>query len=70
MTQAWLKAGWQTEQVDMARETLVFKKVKGAPGPRQDASRSLFGALAGTVRVSPGVDLVEPTGEAWNAERD
>jgi prevent-host-death family protein len=29
-----------------------------------------WGALRGTVRVGPGVDLTEPTGEVWDAERD
>lgn len=27
----------------------------------------LFGALRGSVRVTPGVDLTEPTGETWEA---
>jgi prevent-host-death family protein len=29
-----------------------------------------WGALRGTVRIAPGVDLTEPTGEIWDAERD
>lgn len=29
----------------------------------------LWGALRGTVQVAPGVDLTEPTGEEWEAER-
>jgi RHH-type rel operon transcriptional repressor/antitoxin RelB len=28
----------------------------------------LWGAMRGTVRVAPGVDLTEPTGEIWDAE--
>lgn len=66
MTRAWLKAGWRTEQVDMAGETLVFKKVKSGSA---SAPSSLFGALAGTVHIAPGADIVGPTGENWNAER-
>lgn len=73
MTKAWLKAGWQTEQVDMAGETLVFKKVKSGAGAGKENMKTpsppLFGALAGTVYVAPGTDLIAPTGEAWNADR-
>ena len=29
----------------------------------------LWGAMRGTVTVAPGVDLTEPTGEIWDAER-
>jgi antitoxin (DNA-binding transcriptional repressor) of toxin-antitoxin stability system len=29
----------------------------------------LWGAMRGTVKVAPGVDLTEPTGETWDAER-
>ena len=28
----------------------------------------LWGAMKGTVKVAPGVDLTEPTGEAWEAD--
>jgi hypothetical protein len=28
----------------------------------------LWGAMRGTVRVAPGVDLTEPMGEIWDAE--
>lgn len=30
---AWLQAGYETEQVDMAARTLVFRRVTGTPGP-------------------------------------
>ncbi len=29
----------------------------------------LWGAMAGTIKFSPGVDLTEGTGEAWDAEQ-
>jgi antitoxin (DNA-binding transcriptional repressor) of toxin-antitoxin stability system len=29
----------------------------------------LWGAMRGTVTISPGVDLTEPTGEIWAAEQ-
>lgn len=29
----------------------------------------LWGAMEGTIKFSPGVDLTEPTGEIWDAEQ-
>src|SRR4051794_27736821 len=76
MTKAWLAAGYQTEQVDMAGETLVFKKANGrAPsggqaGPAPKVThRSPYGGLEGTVRIARGVDITEPTGEVWAADQ-
>lgn len=78
MTKAWLKAGWETEQVDMANEQLVFVK---SPGSRERdpvsfpeenlppvaaAGASVFGSLKGTVTIRG--DILS-TGEQWNAER-
>jgi len=40
--------------------------------PVNDDARECFdlwGAMRGTVTVSPGVDLTEGTGEIWEAER-
>lgn len=78
MTKAWLSAGFKTEQVDMGGETLVFRRASpaakpdGKSGNKSDLPtkqpRSPIGGLEGTVRVAPGVDLTEPTGERWNAE--
>lgn len=36
------------------------------PEPVED----LWGAMRGSVQVSPGVDLTAPVGESWDAERD
>ena len=30
----------------------------------------LWGALKGTVKIAPGVDLTEPLGEKWGAEQE
>src|SRR3954447_5502762 len=39
MTRAWLAAGFRTERVDMAGETLVFRKVDPSPSsPSKPAS--------------------------------
>jgi hypothetical protein len=68
MTKAWLEAGYQSEQVDMAGRRLVFSRSPRTPsdrgeargGPNTPPPRSLYGWLEGTVRVAPGVDLTEP----------
>src|SRR5689334_15466078 len=54
MTQAWLSAGWRTEQVDLEKEELVFRKIGGSKGegPRATtpaSAKSPFGGLKGTV---------------------
>lgn len=76
MTRAWLDAGWRTEQVDMNRETLVFRRAtketntpttpppaEQSPAPQR---RSVIGVLKGTVVFLGDAD--GPTGEVWNAE--
>jgi hypothetical protein len=80
MTKAWLAAGFKTEQVDMAAESLVFRRIARQPGAEEgripDARNagkgprpSLFGALKDTVRIVPGLDLTEPAGEQWAADQ-
>ncbi|HEX2726546.1 MAG TPA: hypothetical protein VHN20_12060 [Beijerinckiaceae bacterium] len=77
MTKAWLSAGYRTEQVDMAGETLVFSRRATAADetnddPRADRSAlrgSPFGGLKGTVRIAPDVDLTKPAGEIWDADQ-
>jgi hypothetical protein len=76
MTEAWLEAGFSTEQVDTVSERLVFRRGRSGPDSGPTAQTSAAGALsrlraklAGTVTFAPGFDPTEPTGEAWNAER-
>ncbi len=76
MTKAWLSAGFRSEQVDMERRKLVFRRVMRTRA-RHDASlparnqtvaskqHPLIGWLKGTVRVGPGVDLTEPADPEW-----
>jgi hypothetical protein len=76
ITHAWLEAGYKTERVDMGAQRLVFRRT-APPAFERAHSPSMEGglvarvrrALAGTVRVAEGVDLMAPTGEAWDAER-
>jgi hypothetical protein len=61
--QAWLGAGYRTENVDIAGEAVVFRRI--AAPPKHPRRHPLFGALAGTVRVAPGVDLTAPADPDW-----
>ena len=38
--------------------------------PCAPARHRLWGAMRGTVFIPEGVDITEPTGEVWDAERD
>ena len=81
MTKAWLSAGYMTERVDMDSRRLVFRRMIDSPRPTSTSStpppsgRSIGfldrirRELGGTVTIMPGVDLTEPTGEIWDAER-
>ena len=66
--QAWLAAGYRTESVDISGEAVVFRKI--ASPPKHVRRHPAFGALAGTVRVAPGVDLTEPADPDWGAVYD
>ncbi len=63
---AWLNAGWQTQDVDLAGRKVTFRR--SAPLPAKRAKRDPWGCMAGTVTFMPGVDLTAPTGDTWNAE--
>jgi hypothetical protein len=71
MTRMWLDAGYRTERVDIAGRRVVFRRAvrrASASGGELGLVARLQAALAGTVRVAPGVDLAAPTGEPWDAE--
>lgn len=61
--QAWLEAGYRTESVDISREAVVFRRI--AAPPTHPRRHPMFGALAGTVRISAGVDLTVPADPDW-----
>lgn len=62
MTRAWLEAGYRTQLVDVAGETLNF-----VPDAKtwQRAHHPAFGGLRGTTTIQPGVDLTEPADTDW-----
>jgi hypothetical protein len=79
MTQAWLAAGFRSEQVDMEARKLVFRRASKSSGQRtpQDHPPSalaergrhpLLGALKGLVRIMPGTELTEPADPEWGRE--
>jgi len=78
MAQAWLEAGYVTEAVDMAFESVVFRRsldfgdlALQRPGratkhkPREERRHPLFGRLKGLVSVAEGADLTEPADPDW-----
>ncbi len=81
MTQSWLRAGFQTERVDIARERLVFRRIRQQrgvqPARTPDASPDQNGAdlfdrirkrFAGVISIPAGVDITEPSGDVWDAQ--
>jgi hypothetical protein len=77
MTNAWLAAGFKTEQVDVERRRLVFRR--NAPvarhgddrtdsageGVKQARRHPLFGWMKGLITIAPGTDLTEPADADW-----
>lgn len=61
--QAWLRAGYKAEQIDIREGRVVFRR-DVLTGIRRHPA---FGGLAGTVRVMPGVDLTDPVDVEWDA---
>lgn len=78
MTKVWLEAGYVTEQVDVAGEKIVFRRVtnprskppadhpSSAPATvPQSVDHPLYGWLKGTVQIPPDVDLTQPADPDW-----
>lgn len=77
MTRAWLDAGFESSQVDMAGEKLTFRRARGRPGPQTapaspapapisgNADHPLWGALKDMMKVAPGTDLTAPADPDW-----
>jgi hypothetical protein len=69
MTKVWLDAGFETEQVDMAAQKLVFKRVlKSGSGNSEGGTprrHPLFGLSKGLLRINPGTDVTKPADPHW-----
>lgn len=73
MTQAWLDAGFRSEQVDVEGRKVVFRKSlrqkqKASPESKSNVASGrhpLFGWMKGTVTIAPGVDLTQPAMPEW-----
>lgn len=73
-SEAWLKAGFETESVDMDARRLVFRRKMrvGSPssasntkGPRPSFNK-VYGSLSGTIVIHD--DITRPIEETWVAE--
>ena len=62
---AWLRAGWRTEDVDVAARKVTLVREVSAPVPK--AQR--FGCMKGTFRIDPALDLTAPLGDEVLAEK-
>jgi hypothetical protein len=66
---AWLKAGWRTQDLDLAGRKVTFQRSVQSPLPATPSPKGdPWGCMADTITIMPGVDLTAPTGDTWNAE--
>jgi hypothetical protein len=74
MTKVWLAAGFKTEQVDIERKKLVFRRVEtksSASNPKREIPGTengyypFYGAMKGLIRIPPDLDLTEPADPDW-----
>lgn len=68
MTKVWLDAGYESEQVDMQKRKLVFRRVRAPKGPGgedEDFIHPAYGAMKGLIRIMPGVDITRPADPEW-----
>jgi hypothetical protein len=64
MTKVWLDAGFESEQVDMEKRKLVFRRVRAPNASGGEGGEKPFhpayGLMKGLVRIMPGVDITQP----------
>lgn len=69
LTRVWLDAGFKSEQVDMAAQRLVFRRVdkpKETLRPN-GGNHPLIGALKGLLRIAEDTDVTKPADPDWRA---
>lgn len=77
---AWLSAGYRTQDVDIEQQTLKFvpqqagfgemkqKPIKSEdelPEGDEEKQHPAYGAMKGMITIPPGVDLTEPSYPDW-----
>ncbi|NOR63652.1 MAG: hypothetical protein GQ535_14305 [Rhodobacteraceae bacterium] len=70
MTKAWLAAGYETAQVDIESEKLMFIKNNSEEPPMAaplsgSTDHPMFGCLKGMITIPDDLDLTEPAGPGW-----
>lgn len=63
LTKAWLEAGFESEQVDMAGRRLVFRRVRAPKVEGKESEMAFhpaYGFMKGLVRIMPETDLTRP----------
>ena len=65
---AWLKFGWRTVAIDLKGRKVTFELVRSEASPEPPAKQDPWGCMAGTITIMPGVDLMAPPGDKWDAE--
>ncbi|HEY5378623.1 MAG TPA: hypothetical protein VIJ78_03700 [Pseudolabrys sp.] len=72
LTKVWLDAGFESEQVDMEKRKLVFRRVRAAKAGEGEEKpfHPLYGYMKGLIRVMPGVDITQPADPEWAARLD
>jgi hypothetical protein len=80
--QAWLEAGYESENVDIDKGRIVFRRAKedsAAPSNMTPAQRkrlgqerfaAIYGSMKGTIHIPEGVDIMEPVELEWDAMKD
>lgn len=72
MTRVWLDAGFESEQVDMEKRKLVFKRVRASKKgeTEEEFVHPAYGAMKGLIRIMPGVDITQPADPEWATRLD
>ena len=63
--QAWHEAGYQSSEVDLAAERLVFVRLNAVGDGDAALRHPIFGAARGKLWLAPEVDLTEPADADW-----